>query len=236
MINEFKEKLIYIIDDEYEIVQILNDIIKAHVNIKIKKFNSPIQALEDLSGGEIPNLILVDIKMPRMNGLEFIQQVNKLKISKPIIVISGHADKADAVECLKLGAYHLLDKPVSIEILIHTVLQALTLEEICLVNEKLTEEKEVLINLFKKFLSTSEERIFEIENLVLDRTELLQKDKVLLKNFLDKINECNKIDREIIKSYKGISALMQRQSSMLQKNISQEFLDSKVIQLKKPSY
>lgn len=233
MNQDFKEKFIYLIDDEVEILDVVSDIIKKHININIRKFNSPIPCLEELKKGNIPSLIIVDIKMPKMNGLEFIEKVNHLKIKKPIIVISGHAEKADAVECLKLGAYHLLDKPVSFEILVHTILQALSLEEISVINEKLTEEKEILIKLFKLFLSTSEERIYEIENLVLEKTQLIQEDKELLKNFIKKINECNKIDREIFKTYKDISKLMQRQQTILNKNMSEELLENKVIQLKK---
>lgn len=233
MIHDFSEKEIFLIDDEIGILEVISDIITTHLDIKIKQFNSPLKALEQLSKGVCPNLILVDIKMPKMNGLEFIEKVNKLKIKKPIIVISGHAEKSEAVECLKLGAYHLLDKPVTFEILIHTILQALTLEEVFVLNEKLTEEKEILINLFKQFVEKSEERVFEIENIVLEKTKIIQEDKVLLKNFLEKINECNELDREIVKTYKDISKLMKKQNTMLNKNISQEFLESKVIQLRK---
>ncbi len=233
MNQDFKEKMIYIIDDEVEILEVISDIIKKHINVNIRTFSSPQACLEEIKSDSIPSLIIVDIKMPKMNGLEFIDVVNSLRIKKPIIVISGHAEKADAVECLKLGAYHLLDKPVSFEILTHTILQALSLEEISVINQKLTEEKEILIKLFKLFLSTSEERIYEIENLVLEKTQLIQEDKELLRNFILKINECNKIDREIFKTYKDISKLMQRQNTILNKNMSEELSDNKVIHLKK---
>ena len=48
MNQDFKEKFIYLIDDEVEILDVVSDIIKKHININIRKFNSPIPCLEEL--------------------------------------------------------------------------------------------------------------------------------------------------------------------------------------------
>ncbi|KAB8037835.1 response regulator [Silvanigrella paludirubra] len=228
MIEEFKNKAIAIIDDEIDILEVLKDMIKSHINVTLYDFNSPLKAIESLQDGFQPNIFLVDIKMPKMNGLDFIAKLKKMNIHKPIIVISGHAEKQEAIECLKLGAFNLLDKPLSFEILIHTILQALTLEEVTLNNETLNREKEILLSLFQEFTNKNEERVSEIENLVLEKTKLIQSDKNILKNFLERINECNRIDREIAKTYKDISSLLQKQNSVISRNISQEFFEKNI--------
>jgi two-component system C4-dicarboxylate transport response regulator DctD len=114
MIEEFKNKAIAIIDDEIDILEVLKDMIKSHINVSLYDFNSPLKAIESLQDGFQPNIFLVDIKMPKMNGLDFIAKLKKMNIHKPIIVISGHAEKQEAIECLKLGAFNLLDKPLSV--------------------------------------------------------------------------------------------------------------------------
>jgi hypothetical protein len=124
---------------------------------------------------------------------------------------------------------------LSFEILIHTILQALTLEEVTLNNETLNREKEILLSLFQEFTNKNEERVSEIENLVLEKTKLIQSDKNILKNFLERINECNRIDREIAKTYKDISSLLQKQNSVISRNISQEFFEKNIKFNKKSS-
>lgn len=62
---------------------------------------------------ESPDIILLDIKMPKMDGLEVLKELNK-KLSElpPIIVISGHGTISTAVEATKLGAFDFLEKPL----------------------------------------------------------------------------------------------------------------------------
>lgn len=62
--------------------------------------------------------ILLDIRMPKMSGLEFQQYLINISIDIPIVFLSGHADVAMAIHALKRGALDLLQKPVDDEVLI----------------------------------------------------------------------------------------------------------------------
>jgi DNA-binding NtrC family response regulator len=61
------------------------------------------------------DLVIVDLKMPRMGGVEFIRELKRINKDVVVMVITGYSDLGSAVETLTLGAYDYIEKPVSIE-------------------------------------------------------------------------------------------------------------------------
>ena len=61
------------------------------------------------------DLVIADLKMPRMSGVEFIRELKRINKDVVVMVITGYSDLASAVETLTLGAYDYIEKPVSIE-------------------------------------------------------------------------------------------------------------------------
>lgn len=61
------------------------------------------------------DVVIVDLKMPRMNGAEFIREARRIDKNVAVMVITGFADLNSAVETLNLGAYDYLEKPVAVE-------------------------------------------------------------------------------------------------------------------------
>lgn len=61
------------------------------------------------------DVVIADLKMPRMNGMEFLREVRKVDRDAVVMVITGYADMSSAVETLTLGAYDYIEKPVSVE-------------------------------------------------------------------------------------------------------------------------
>ena len=116
-------KTILIIDDEEIIRQSLCD--------QLEDLGYRVLTAEDGRAGmelierERPELILTDLRMPEMGGLEVIKRSKELASNIPIIVISGAGRIDDAVEALRLGAYDYLTKPVNDpNVLQHTVNKA----------------------------------------------------------------------------------------------------------------
>ncbi|WP_338635503.1 response regulator [Spirobacillus cienkowskii] len=207
MAINYKNKTIFMIDDELGILENYKEITKEYFDVNIETFSSPLDALEKLNAGARPNLFLLDFKMPKMNGLDVILSINKLGIKKPIVVITGFAEKKLAIECLKFGIFDLLEKPVNFDLFINAIKNALCMEETENRNKILSQEKDYLIELFSDYIIKCQERIIQAENLLLDKTTILQEDQNLLNNFIKKIYECDLIDREISKSYKNISKI-----------------------------
>jgi two-component system, NtrC family, nitrogen regulation response regulator NtrX len=79
---------------------------------------------------ERPDVVLLDIKMPGMDGLEVLKQLHALDESLPIVMISGHGTTSTAVEAVRSGAVDFLDKPLSSERVIVTLQNVLKQSEL----------------------------------------------------------------------------------------------------------
>ena len=108
-------KEILLIEDKVTLRTLLGEILKKSYNITLKE--NGLEALQWLQKGNIPDLILTDLKMPVMEGRDFIKTVKGSGIFKniPIIVLSAKDSSGDKIECLKLGAADYLSKPFNPE-------------------------------------------------------------------------------------------------------------------------
>jgi DNA-binding NtrC family response regulator len=61
------------------------------------------------------DVVIADLKMPRMTGVEFIRELKRINKDVVVMVITGYSDLTSAVETLTLGAYDYIEKPVSVE-------------------------------------------------------------------------------------------------------------------------
>ena len=84
-----------------------------------------------------PDLVLLDIKMPGMDGIEVLRKLHALDETLPIVMISGHGTTATAVEAIRSGATDFLDKPLSSERVIVTLQNALRTSELRSENREL---------------------------------------------------------------------------------------------------
>jgi DNA-binding NtrC family response regulator len=86
------------------------------------------------------DLVLCDIKMPNMDGIEVLQKANSKKISTPFIMLTGHGNVETAVEAMKLGAYDFISKPPDLNRLITAARHALENKSLRNENKKLKRE------------------------------------------------------------------------------------------------
>jgi FixJ family two-component response regulator len=106
-----EKRKIFLVDDETDLLDAYQVTLRGEY--QVEAFVSAVSALQAISAGSLPDLFVTDIKMPEMDGLKFVAELRKRKIEQPIIVISGHADKAHAIEAIKLGAVDFIEKPFS---------------------------------------------------------------------------------------------------------------------------
>ena len=83
------------------------------------------------------DLVLCDIKMPKMDGEEVLQATQKIKPEIPMIMISGHGDLETAVNTMRLGAFDYISKPPDLNRLLNTVRNALDRKELVIENKRL---------------------------------------------------------------------------------------------------
>ena len=80
---------------------------------------------------DLPDLILLDLQMPKMGGIEVLRELRKDKINVPVVVITAHGSIETAVEAMKEGAYDFITKPVDanhFDIVVRKVLERETLK------------------------------------------------------------------------------------------------------------
>jgi len=129
---------VLLIDDEETVRQSISQTLQL-ANIKVETFSSAKDVLPLLSTS-FNGIVLSDIRMPGMDGLELLDQSLSIDPKLPVILISGHADVSTAVNVIRKGAYDLMEKPFSNVLLVDKVNRALNQRELSLENRLLKEE------------------------------------------------------------------------------------------------
>jgi len=113
---------ILVVDDEAEIRSLLAAVLqsKGYEVVTAEDGAAALQAVPR----ERPAVILMDLSMPRMNGMDALPEIKRLDGEVPVIICTAHADLATAVRAMKLGAYDYLTKPFDVELLILTLERA----------------------------------------------------------------------------------------------------------------
>ncbi|MBW2311980.1 MAG: sigma-54-dependent Fis family transcriptional regulator [Deltaproteobacteria bacterium] len=114
---------VLIVDDEPGIVQSLNGILSDE-GFEVLSADGGRKALEIIKE-IIPDIVLLDIWMPDIDGIETLTRIRKLYPSLQVIMISGHGTIETAVKATKLGAYDFIEKPLSLEKVLLTIQNAL---------------------------------------------------------------------------------------------------------------
>ena len=114
---------ILIIDDERAIRNVLKDIL-SNEGYKTDEAADGEEGLKKFSETSY-DLVLCDIKMPKIDGLEFLQKATELNPDVPVIVISGHGNIETAVEAVKKGAFDYISKPPDLNRLLITIRNAM---------------------------------------------------------------------------------------------------------------
>ncbi|MDA8594932.1 sigma-54 dependent transcriptional regulator [Flavobacteriaceae bacterium] len=83
------------------------------------------------------DLVMSDIKMPKMDGVEVLQKIKAIKPEVPVVMISGHGDLDTAVNTMRMGAFDYISKPPDLNRLLNTVRNALDRKNLVVENKKL---------------------------------------------------------------------------------------------------
>lgn len=128
-------KTILIVDDEKDIRTSLGGILEDE-GYQIVSAASGIDAIEVVRE-DLPDLVLLDIWMPGMDGLETLEKLKSYFPNITVIMISGHGTIETAVRATKLGAFDFIEKPLSLDKVLITVVNALRMKELRAENDEL---------------------------------------------------------------------------------------------------
>lgn len=131
---------ILIIEDEAAIRRVLGKILSEESDTyKVEEAEDGQQGLEKIRNDDY-DLVLCDIKMPKMDGVEVLEAVKKIKPEIPFVMISGHGDIETAINTMRLGAFDYISKPPDLNRLLNTVRNALD-RKVLVVENKMLKKK-----------------------------------------------------------------------------------------------
>ena len=125
---------ILVIEDEASIRRVLVKILsEENKNYQLDEAEDGLAGIDKIKEEEY-DLVLCDIKMPKMDGIEVLEAIKKIKPEVPVVMISGHGDLDTAVNTMKLGAFDYITKPPDLNRLLNTVRNALDRKELVVEN------------------------------------------------------------------------------------------------------
>ena len=128
---------ILIIEDEAAIRRVLNKIIsEENKSYQVEEAEDGLRGIDLIKDNDY-DLVLCDIKMPKMDGVEVLEKTQKIKPEIPFIMISGHGDLETAVQTMRMGAFDYISKPPDLNRLLNAVRNALDKKTLVVENKKL---------------------------------------------------------------------------------------------------
>lgn len=120
---EKRRKKILLVDDEANVIKVFSDVLR-NENYIVKGVENGPEAIKAIEK-ETFDLALVDLRMPRMDGIEVLENIKKIKPYLPVIIYTGYGSVTTAVESMRKKAADYLNKPFSPEELKSSIKKAL---------------------------------------------------------------------------------------------------------------
>jgi UDP-3-O-acyl N-acetylglucosamine deacetylase len=150
------EKKILIVDDEERVLQSIAGVLEDE-GFRVVQATSGEEAIKVFQKEE-PDVTLLDIWMPGMDGIEVLKRIKGIAPDCQVIMISGHATISTAMTSVKLGAFDFIEKPLSLDVLLQTIRRALDHRTELLTVQPMAEEVSEDIDQEKMFLKERTEK------------------------------------------------------------------------------
>jgi FixJ family two-component response regulator len=115
---------VYIIDDDRMARESLKWLIES-AGLPVQVYDSGLDFLDHVDAS-MPGCVLLDVRMPDINGMELYAKLKRRDIMLPVIIVTGHADVAMAVRAMKAGIYDFIEKPYNDALMLERVQNAIT--------------------------------------------------------------------------------------------------------------
>ncbi len=115
---------VLIIDDDESMAKHLQELLQTNPALNVSIQTDGQKALEDLARSDF-SVVITDLRMPRLDGMDLIREIQKRGLSVAIIVTTGHGSIDEAVQAIRLGATDFLTKPIDVEYLRRVIDRAL---------------------------------------------------------------------------------------------------------------
>ena len=108
-----KKYSILVIDDEIEILDMLSRFLNRNPNFTVQTFSNPVSALSSINNNTKYDLVLLDIMMPQMNGLDVLEKLKDMNSDQKVIMMTAYSTLDKVLKSHKIGATNYIMKPFS---------------------------------------------------------------------------------------------------------------------------
>ena len=108
-----KKYSILVIDDEIEILDMLSRFLNRNPNFSVQTFSNPVSALSSINNNTKYDLVLLDIVMPQMNGLDVLEKLKEINSDQKVIMMTAYSTLDKVLKSHKIGATNYVMKPFS---------------------------------------------------------------------------------------------------------------------------
>ena len=147
--------IVHVVDDDEAMRDSMAFLLRAE-NFQVQTYADAtdfLNALPQIKAG----CVVTDVRMPGMSGIELLQRLRELKVSLPVIVVSGHGDVPLAVEAMKTGALDFIEKPFDDDVFLRAVRMALSAHAV----DSQRQAQKAAINSRLESLSNREREVLE---------------------------------------------------------------------------
>ncbi len=128
------DTIVFIVDDDVSVREALEGLIRS-VGLRVESFASAEEFLVRRRGDE-SGCVVLDVRLPNLNGLDLQKRMAKLNLDLPIIFITGHGDVPTSVQAMKAGALDFLTKPFADQDLLDAIRHAIERHRVALQHRK----------------------------------------------------------------------------------------------------
>lgn len=108
-----KKYSILVIDDEIEILDMLSRFLNRNPNFTVQTFSNPVSALSSINNNTKYDLVLLNIMMPQMNGLDVLEKLKEINSDQKVIMMTAYSTLDKVLKSHKIGATNYVMKPFS---------------------------------------------------------------------------------------------------------------------------
>lgn len=105
---------VFAVDDDRNFLRILSYQVR-ELGFEVSAFQSPREALDRIREYEAPDVVITDLRMPEMDGFQFLERVVEAERNLPVIVLTAHGSSDLAAEAFRHGAFEFLTKPCRLQ-------------------------------------------------------------------------------------------------------------------------
>ena len=135
MIEKDDDLKVYLVDDDDTLLKALTQAFELE-DMNVRPFSEPAAALSEIEPST-PGIVITDVRMPNIDGIEFFQKIKSIDPEIPVIFITGHADVPMVLSTLREGAFDFFPKPIDVEHLLATSRRAMANRRLVLENREL---------------------------------------------------------------------------------------------------